>query len=183
MSYSQANDKWNEEALIRCENCNRTFLPERLGIHKKICSAEKPFKPLPPIKGASAHSINSMSSASTSASRSNAAKGISNQSLEGGSGISKQPAALKNNPNNAKSMNNNKGFKLNVKASYDQGKADWDKAVNNAMNKFSSTSSQFMAQNSRNIKTPQAQGQGFQGKPKVQTRNINKLLSGNMVIQ
>jgi len=34
--------------LINCSFCNRTFLPERLPIHNKICTAEKPFKPLPP---------------------------------------------------------------------------------------------------------------------------------------
>ena len=37
--------------MINCSFCNRTFLPERLSIHNKICTAEKPFKPLPP-KGA-----------------------------------------------------------------------------------------------------------------------------------
>lgn len=36
------------ESLIRCPNCNRTFLEDRLKIHNKVCSPEKPFKPLPP---------------------------------------------------------------------------------------------------------------------------------------
>jgi hypothetical protein len=46
-----ANEKWNEESLAKCEFCNRTFLPERFPIHRKVCTAEKPFKPLP-AKGA-----------------------------------------------------------------------------------------------------------------------------------
>jgi hypothetical protein len=33
--------------LLRCDNCNRTFYPDRLSKHFKICSKEKPFMPLP----------------------------------------------------------------------------------------------------------------------------------------
>ncbi|KAF6021048.1 hypothetical protein EB796_020695 [Bugula neritina] len=36
---SQAN-------LARCENCNRTFLPDRLLVHQKSCKPGKPLKPL-----------------------------------------------------------------------------------------------------------------------------------------
>lgn len=42
----QANDQWTNETLIRCEFCNRTFLEHRIPGHKKICTAERPFKPL-----------------------------------------------------------------------------------------------------------------------------------------
>eukprot|EP01017_Pseudomicrothorax_dubius_P038546 TRINITY_DN5791_c0_g2_i3.p1 TRINITY_DN5791_c0_g2~~TRINITY_DN5791_c0_g2_i3.p1 ORF type:complete len:611 (+),score=103.21 TRINITY_DN5791_c0_g2_i3:105-1937(+) len=44
----KAFDKYNEEALVMCEFCNRTFLPERMPGHRKTCTKEKPFKPLPP---------------------------------------------------------------------------------------------------------------------------------------
>lgn len=46
-AFFKANDQWNEESLIRCEFCNRTFLENRMPGHRKICTAEKPFKPLP----------------------------------------------------------------------------------------------------------------------------------------
>jgi len=72
-------------------------------------------------------------------------------------------------------MMNNKGPQLNVRASYDQGKSSGSSQIN----KFSSSSSQFMVQNSKNNKIPE-RAQGIQGKPKAQMRNINYLLSGNM---
>lgn len=34
------------EKLISCGFCNRTFYESRLEGHKKICTKEKPFKPL-----------------------------------------------------------------------------------------------------------------------------------------
>ena len=33
--------------MIRCDFCNRTFLENRMPGHRKICTAERPFKPLP----------------------------------------------------------------------------------------------------------------------------------------
>jgi len=45
---TKANDEYNEKALDKCEFCNRTFLPDRMPIHRKVCTKEKPFKPLPP---------------------------------------------------------------------------------------------------------------------------------------
>lgn len=32
-----ALDKWNTEALLACENCGRTFLPDRLEVHLRSC--------------------------------------------------------------------------------------------------------------------------------------------------
>lgn len=37
MSYKAA-----QEQLIPCENCGRTFLPDRLGVHQKSCTADNP---------------------------------------------------------------------------------------------------------------------------------------------
>ena len=34
----QAFDQFNKDALIECEFCGRTFLPERLPAHQKLCS-------------------------------------------------------------------------------------------------------------------------------------------------
>ena len=34
---NEAFKKFNEEALVPCEHCERTFLPDRLEIHAKIC--------------------------------------------------------------------------------------------------------------------------------------------------
>ena len=34
----QAFDQYNKDALIECEFCGRTFLPERLPAHQKLCS-------------------------------------------------------------------------------------------------------------------------------------------------
>lgn len=42
----EAFDGFNKNALIPCKHCNRTFLPDSLKIHRKICTAERPFKPL-----------------------------------------------------------------------------------------------------------------------------------------
>ncbi|KAK2150536.1 hypothetical protein LSH36_401g00063 [Paralvinella palmiformis] len=46
-------DRWNEAAwqsaqanLVRCENCGRTFNPDRLQVHQKSCRPDKPLKPL-----------------------------------------------------------------------------------------------------------------------------------------
>lgn len=41
-----AFDKYNNEALVPCENCGRTFKPESLVHHKKACFSDKPYKPL-----------------------------------------------------------------------------------------------------------------------------------------
>lgn len=35
---------WSEQALVRCQNCNRTFLPEKLPIHQRSCTAANPAK-------------------------------------------------------------------------------------------------------------------------------------------
>lgn len=35
---------YNNEALVACENCGRTFLPEKLAAHQRGCSAERPMK-------------------------------------------------------------------------------------------------------------------------------------------
>ena len=33
----RAYEKWDAEALVPCENCGRTFLPDRLEIHLRAC--------------------------------------------------------------------------------------------------------------------------------------------------
>lgn len=33
----EAFKKFNDEALVPCEHCHRTFLPDRLAVHKRIC--------------------------------------------------------------------------------------------------------------------------------------------------
>ena len=35
---------WSEQALVRCQNCNRTFLPEKLPIHQRSCTASNPAR-------------------------------------------------------------------------------------------------------------------------------------------
>ena len=42
----QAAKRYNEEGLVKCEFCGRSFFEERVEGHKKICSKENPFKPL-----------------------------------------------------------------------------------------------------------------------------------------
>ena len=42
----EAFNGFNQNALVPCRYCNRTFLPDSLKIHRKICTADKPFKPL-----------------------------------------------------------------------------------------------------------------------------------------
>ena len=43
MSYKAA-----QEQLIPCGNCGRTFLPDRLQVHQKSCTSDKPMKPARP---------------------------------------------------------------------------------------------------------------------------------------
>lgn len=43
---TKAFEGYNEVALEKCVNCSRTFNSESFLIHKKLCSADKPFKPL-----------------------------------------------------------------------------------------------------------------------------------------
>jgi hypothetical protein len=40
----QAFTKFDTEALLPCKNCLRTFLPDRLEIHKRSCKPGKPLK-------------------------------------------------------------------------------------------------------------------------------------------
>jgi hypothetical protein len=42
-----AYNKWDQEALVKCPHCDRTFLPDRLEIHLRSCFKDKPLKPLP----------------------------------------------------------------------------------------------------------------------------------------
>ena len=34
----QAFDQYNKDALVECEYCGRTFLPDRLPVHQKVCA-------------------------------------------------------------------------------------------------------------------------------------------------
>ena len=43
-SYNRgAFDSYNDNALEKCPYCNRSFLPERMKGHYKICTKDKPF--------------------------------------------------------------------------------------------------------------------------------------------
>lgn len=35
---------WSEQALVKCQNCSRTFLPTQLVIHQKSCKSDNPAK-------------------------------------------------------------------------------------------------------------------------------------------
>eukprot|EP00904_Undaria_pinnatifida_P010677 jgi/Undpi1/673/HiC_scaffold_10.g04137.m1 len=41
-----ATQVFNNEALQACEHCGRTFMEDRLKIHQKSCTSEKPAKPV-----------------------------------------------------------------------------------------------------------------------------------------
>ncbi len=44
-SYNEkAFSKFDNEALVQCKNCFRTFLPDRLEIHLRSCLPGKPLK-------------------------------------------------------------------------------------------------------------------------------------------
>lgn len=43
---NKAFDSYNYTALMPCNHCGRTFKPEALAHHAKVCTAENPFKPL-----------------------------------------------------------------------------------------------------------------------------------------
>ena len=45
---TQASEKYNNEGLVKCEFCNRTFFDHRMAGHKKICTKEKPRNVLSP---------------------------------------------------------------------------------------------------------------------------------------
>merc|ERR1712167_519391 len=38
--HAAAYEKWNDEALLACPNCGRTFLPDRLEIHLRSCRSK-----------------------------------------------------------------------------------------------------------------------------------------------
>lgn len=38
---NEAYDIWKQDALVPCENCGRTFLPDRLIVHKRSCKVKK----------------------------------------------------------------------------------------------------------------------------------------------
>ena len=40
----EAYTKWDTEALVQCKACGRTFLPDRLEIHKRSCTQDRPLK-------------------------------------------------------------------------------------------------------------------------------------------
>ncbi len=59
---NQAFDTYNKEALVPCENCGRTFLPDRLIVHQRSCkpkdgSSSKPSKPAAAFGGGSANNF------------------------------------------------------------------------------------------------------------------------------
>jgi len=111
----KANDEYNDSALINCSFCNRTFLPERLGIHNKICTAEKPFKPLPPKaeRNAQAPGANTASKGLP-----NRGGGPSGGGYGGGQGESRP---LNNKPGATKPLGGGGG---NAKPSYKQEQYD-----------------------------------------------------------
>lgn len=46
----RAVEIWNNETLVKCDHCNRSFLPEKLSKHQKCCSLEKPMQNLNKVK-------------------------------------------------------------------------------------------------------------------------------------
>lgn len=42
----KATEIYNNEGLVKCEFCNRTFFAEKIEGHLKICSKERPMSPL-----------------------------------------------------------------------------------------------------------------------------------------
>jgi len=40
----QAFDQYNKDALVEWEYCGRTFLPDRLHVHQKVCAKHPEFK-------------------------------------------------------------------------------------------------------------------------------------------
>lgn len=49
----EAYSKWDQEALVGCRNCGRTFLPDRLKIHERSCKpgAKKKIFTINPVTG------------------------------------------------------------------------------------------------------------------------------------
>lgn len=41
---NQSTEAWNSAVLAKCEFCGRTFLPEKLAIHNRSCTAENPSR-------------------------------------------------------------------------------------------------------------------------------------------
>ena len=44
---TQASETFNNEGLVKCEFCNRTFFDHKMAGHRKICTKERPVNPLP----------------------------------------------------------------------------------------------------------------------------------------
>lgn len=44
MLNSAAQQVWSTESLVSCQFCNRRFLPEKLKIHNKSCTASNPAR-------------------------------------------------------------------------------------------------------------------------------------------
>ena len=42
----EAFKDWNEKALVPCENCGRTFLPDRLVVHLRSCKPKENQTPM-----------------------------------------------------------------------------------------------------------------------------------------
>lgn len=43
------SDAFNTQVMVKCPNCSRTFLEDRIEVHLKSCRADNPCKP-PPSK-------------------------------------------------------------------------------------------------------------------------------------
>jgi hypothetical protein len=69
----------HSQALNKCDNCGRTFLPDSLAHHRNACSPERPFKPLPGYGGVPEKSDND-GSASRRSSTDSVDKGTRHQS-------------------------------------------------------------------------------------------------------
>jgi len=41
---AESQQVWSDQALVRCQNCNRTFLPEKLPIHQRSCTSSNPAR-------------------------------------------------------------------------------------------------------------------------------------------
>lgn len=47
---TQASEIYNNEGLVKCGFCNRTFFAEKIEGHMKICTKERPMSPLKTLR-------------------------------------------------------------------------------------------------------------------------------------
>ena len=78
--------QFNEKALILCNHCGRTFLPDSLKRHQNRCTADRPFKPLNKNREKSRPNKNRFDDQALPAIRNRKKKGVGLDDLMGGGG-------------------------------------------------------------------------------------------------